>query len=83
MKIIVHAQDLSGRGDGYYSKPDITSALLPFFVDSSDHVYVDSDASEVMEMNDAEQIFLQEGRIEFYMPEGEKIVMTRDTSESQ
>lgn len=32
MRVIVYAQDLSGRNDdGYYSKPDISSALDIFF----------------------------------------------------
>ena len=83
MRVVIHAQDLSGRNDdGYYTKADISSALDIFFNSSSAVNYSDADAEHVFTRQDAEGIFGLDGQVTFYNADGEKVVITLDPSKS-
>ncbi len=78
MRVIVHAEDHSGRGDGYYTKPGIDAALKPFFGHGSDTIYADRDAEEPMTAEDAAIAFRRDRAVMFFMESGEKVTITLD-----
>lgn len=79
MRIIIHAEDKSGRGDGYYTKSDMKEALDIFF--SKDEVYyLDPDQEEEMTREYAEVIFDENSLVAFYNEDDEKIVISLDPS---
>lgn len=78
MRVIVHAEDLSSRGDhGYYTKPDISAALALFFSGGTTN-YLDRNAEDPLTLGEALDFFAHEGRILFFNEAGEKVVITRD-----
>lgn len=79
MRIIVHAEDRSGRGDGYYTKESIGDALDVFFRDGSD-VYRDSDCEEPMTRSEAEEIFRRDREVVFHGEDGDRITLALDWS---
>ena len=83
MRVVIHAQDLSGRrDDGYYTKSDISTALDIFFDSSSAINYSDADAEHVLTRQNAEGIFGQDGQVTFFNADGEKVVITLDPSKT-
>ena len=81
MKVVVYAQDLSGRrDDGHYTKPDIDSALDLFFSGADAKNYLDDSCEEEMSREDAEGIFSVDRRVTFYNESGEKTVIAADAS---
>ena len=81
MRVVVFAQDLSGRrDDGHYTKPDIGSALDLFFSGEDPKNYLDDSGEEEMSREDAEGIFSVDRRVTFYNENGEKIVISADPS---
>jgi len=81
MRVVVYAQDLSGRrDDGYYTKPDITSALDLFFAGGTAKHYFDQEGNHEVSREDAEAIFKTDGRVTFYNEDTEKIVLVTDVS---
>lgn len=78
MTVIVHAQDGSGRGDGYYAKPDLATALDPFFGPDCDPHYADADGEEQVTREDVAGTFDQQGETSFYNEDGERVVITAD-----
>jgi hypothetical protein len=83
MQVIVHAEDRSGRGDGYYTKPDIDSALDIFFESVSDPVYADRDGESLLTKEDAAAIFADENAVTFYNEDGEQVTISRDWTPSK
>lgn len=83
MRVVIHAQDLSGRrDDGYYTKPDIVTALDIFFDTPSAINFSDADAEHMLTREDVEAIFSQDGQVSFYNADGEKVVISLDPSKS-
>ena len=81
MRVIIYAQDLSGRNDdGYYTKPNLSSALDMFFEHEGADTFFDEDGEMPLMREDAEEIFLQERRISFFNSNGEKVVISLDPS---
>lgn len=81
MQVIVFAQDLSGRrDDGYYTKPDLASALDLFFVPDGSKMFQDADGNDEMTREDAETTFDVDRRVTFYNENGEQTVITADPS---
>jgi hypothetical protein len=81
MRVIVYAQDLSGRrDDGYYSKPDLASALNIFFGPDTGGNTSDEGGESVINREDAEAIFAVEKRVTFFNEDGEKVVISADPS---
>ena len=81
MRVVIYAQDLSGRNDdGYYTKPDLTSALDIFFDQEKAGVFLDDEGESPLMRGDAEEIFRQDKRVTFYNSEGEKVVISYDPS---
>lgn len=78
MQVIVHAEDNSGRGDGYYTKPDLATALDAFFRPDGDPLYADSDGEEILTREDVVGAFDQNHTVTFYNEDGERFVITRD-----
>ena len=79
MRVIVYAQDLSGRrDDGYYSKPDLPSALDIFFGPEAGNNFSDQDGEHVLSREDAEAVFNVERRVTFFNEIGEKVVIAAD-----
>jgi hypothetical protein len=74
MRVIVYAQDLSGRNDdGYYSKPDISSALDIFFDAGKMDTFIDDEGENPLSREDAEEIFRSFKKLTFYNSDGEKL----------
>lgn len=81
MRVIVYAQDLSGRGDdGHYSKPDLASALDIFFSSDAGTNTADADGEDAINRADAEAIFAQDRSVTFFNEDGEKVVISVDPS---
>lgn len=81
MRVIVYAQDLSGRNDdGYYSKPDISSALDIFFDAGKMDAFIDDEGENPLSRGDAEEIFRSFKKLTFYNSDGEKIIISHDPS---
>jgi len=81
MRVIVFAEDLSGRrDDGYYTKPDLNSALDLFFCPGGSKLFIDTDGSDEMTREDAKAAFDIDGKVTFYNEDGERTVITRDPS---
>lgn len=81
MRVIVYAQDLSGRrDDGYYTKPEISAALDLFYTNPDETNFSDADGEAGLTRSDAEAIFATDGRVAFFNGAGEKIVITLDPS---
>ena len=79
MRVIVYAEDLSGRkDDGYYSKPDLASALEIFFGVGEVGMFLDPDVEHRLSRDEAEGIFDADGRVTFYNDDGEKVVISAD-----
>ena len=79
MRVIVYAQDLSGRrDDGHYSKPDLASALDIFFASDAGTKSSDPEGEHVLSREDAETLFNDERRVAFYNEQGEKVVISAD-----
>lgn len=79
MRVVIYAQDLSGRkDDGYYTKPDISSALDIFFDPEKIDTFLDNEGDNPLLREDAEAIFKQDKRVTFYNSEGEKVVISYD-----
>ena len=82
MRVIVYAQDLSGRrDDGYYTKPDIASATAIFFIPSGPKNFRDADGDHEITVDEAEDIFRADNRVEFFNEDGERIVISSDANE--
>ena len=83
MRVVVHAQDLSGRrDDGYYTKPDLPSALDIFFERVPAENFLDDAAEHTLSREDAEAMFNQDSKVSFYNADGEKVIITHDPSQS-
>jgi len=81
MRVVIYAEDLSGRkDDGYYTKPDVSAALDIFFKSDDEQNFYDSDTEEVLTRAEAEELFREDGRLTFYNGEGEKVVIALDPS---
>ena len=81
MRVVIYAQDLSGRkDDGHYTKPDLSSALDIFFDPENVDTFLDDEGENPLRREDAEEIFRQDKRVSFYNAEGEKVVISYDTS---
>lgn len=81
MRVIVFAQDLSGRRDhGHYTKPDLASALDLFFAADGSKVFLDADGSDEITRGDAEAVFASDRQVTFYNEDGEQTVITADPS---
>lgn len=83
MRVIVYAEDLSGRSDdGYYTKPSIAAALDIFFSAGASPNFTNSEGEDALSRADAEAMFEQEKRVTFYNADGEKVVISLDPSAS-
>jgi hypothetical protein len=81
MRVVIYAQDLSGRqDDGHYTKPDISSALDIFFDPNTTEIFSDSDGENHLSRNEAEGIFRLNKKLVFYNADGEKIIISYDPS---
>lgn len=81
MRVVVFAQDLSGRRDnGYYTKPDLASTLDLFFTTDQSKMFHDADGNQEITREDAEAAFKSELQVVFYNDDGEKIVLSADPS---
>jgi len=81
MRVVVFAEDLSGRrDDGYYTKPTLAEALSLFFSDAGSNNFLDAEGNDEFTREDAEVAFEQSKRITFYNEEGEKIVIAADSA---
>ena len=79
MRVIVYAEDLSGRkDDGYYSKPDLASALDVFFGAGAGINTIDADGEDELNREDAEAMFNSDKRVTFYNEDGERVVISAD-----
>ncbi len=82
MRVIVFAEDLSGRkDDGYYTKSSIASALDIFFDEAVVDVFLDNEGENPLTRVEAEQIFNENQRITFFNEAGERVVISRDPSD--
>ncbi|WP_420383653.1 hypothetical protein [Novosphingobium sp.] len=83
MRVVIYAQDLSGRNDdGYYTKPDLRSALDIFFDPEKHDTFLDDVGESPLSRDDAEEIFRQGKKVTFYNSEGEKIIISNDLGAS-
>jgi hypothetical protein len=81
MRVIVFAEDLSGRrDDGYYTRPDISAALDIFYAHPDEVNFVDPDGQEPITRSDVEAIFKIEGKATFFNGAGEKVIITLDSA---
>ncbi len=81
MRVVIYAQDLSGRNDdGYYTKPDLSSALDIFFDPEKVDIFLDDEGDNPLPREEAEEIFRQDKRVTFYNSEGERVVISYDPS---
>ena len=82
MRVVVFAQDLSGRNDdGYYTKPELSLALDIFFASKNPNAFSDVDGEHPLTREDAEGIFKLDKKVIFYNEDGEKVVISYDPSE--
>jgi hypothetical protein len=82
MRVVIFAKDLSGRkDDGYYTKPDISSALDIFFDAENPNLFFDDEGENPLTRPDAEAIFNQDKKVTFYNEDGEKVIISRDLSD--
>lgn len=79
MRVIVHAEDSSGRGDGYYTKDSIADALDVFFRPGST-MYHDPDCEEQIARSDAEEAFCRDREVVFYGEDGDRVTVALDWS---
>ena len=77
MTVIVHAEDRSGRGDGYYTGHDLASVLDAIFGDGSEAFYADRDGEEQVTREDVAGTFDQQGETSFHNGDGDRFVITR------
>lgn len=83
MRVVVFAEDRSGRcDDGYYTKPSISEALDIFFADRASPNFTNSEGEDALSRADAEAMFDQEKRVTFYNVDGEKVVISLDPTAS-
>lgn len=81
MRVVVYAQDLSGRrDDGYYTKSNISSALDIFYFPEGTKIFADPNGENEMSRDCAEELFKADRRVEFYNTDGEKMVISVDPS---
>ena len=81
MRVVIYAQDLSGRkDDGHYTKPDLNSALDIFFDPEKIDTFLDDEGDSPLLRIDAEEIFRQDRQVVFYNSAGEKVVISIDPS---
>jgi hypothetical protein len=81
MRVIVFAQDLSGRRDhGHYTQPDLASALDLFFSPDGSKLFLDVDGADEITREDAEAAFVIDRRVTFYNETGEQTIITADPS---
>ena len=79
MRVVVFAEDRSGRrDDGYYTKPSISAALDIFFSADASPNYTSSEGEGELSRAAAEAIFNQDKRVSFYNADGEKVVISLD-----
>ena len=79
MRVIVYAEDLSGRmDDGHYSAVDLSAALDIFFAPDAGVNTLDRDGQDTLDRAEAEALFTQERRVTFYNADGEKVVLSAD-----
>jgi len=79
MRVVVYAEDLSGRrDDGYYTKRSIAAALDIFFSAGSSPNFTSSEGEDELTRADAEAMFDQDKRVTFYNADGEKVVISLD-----
>jgi hypothetical protein len=79
MRVIVYAQDLSGRkDDGHYTRPSLDSALDLFFGGDGGDVFGDEDGTRPLSRAEAVEIFATDNRVAFFNVDGEKVVISRD-----
>lgn len=79
MRVIVYAEDLSGRrDDGHYSAVDLAAALDIFFAPDAGKNTIDRDGEDTLDRGEAEAMFTQERRVTFYNAEGERVVLSAD-----
>lgn len=77
MRVIIYAQDLSGRkDDGHFTKPNISEALDLFFNDPDFNHFLDVDSEIPLTRDQAEAIFREEREVVFYNCTGEKVVIS-------
>jgi hypothetical protein len=82
VRVIVYAEDLSGRrDDGHYSKPDLASALDIFFAPDAGVSSIDVDGEHPLSRDDAETMFNDERMVTFYNVDGEKVVISADPTD--
>jgi hypothetical protein len=79
MRVIVHAEDSTGRGDGYYTKEGVAEALDIFFRAGS-VLYHDRDCEEEVSRSDVEEAFERDRETVFYGEDGDKVTITLDWS---
>jgi uncharacterized cupin superfamily protein len=75
MTVIVHAEDKSGRGDGYYTKSSLKEALDVFYTGEATY-YLDRDGEEEAERDWLEELHVVNGQVTFYNEDGESITIT-------
>jgi hypothetical protein len=81
MRVVIYAQDLSGRNDdGYYTRLDLSSALDIFFIPGNAETFLDDEGESPLLREDAEEIFRQDKRLTFYNSAGEKVIISYDSS---
>ena len=81
MRVIVYAQDLSGRrDDGYFTKPDAASALDIFFDVGGVTAFLDAEGENPLNRKDAELILEQDRRVKFFNENGEEVIISIDPS---
>ncbi|WP_226019755.1 hypothetical protein [Novosphingobium sp. FKTRR1] len=81
MRVIVFAQDQSGRRDhGHYTKPDLASALDLFFSPDGSKLFLDVDGADEITREDAEAAFVIDRQVTFYNEDGEQTVISADPS---
>jgi len=79
VRVIVYAEDLSGRRDhGHYSKPDLASAMDIFFAPGVGGHTLDRDGEDTLDRAEVEALFAQERRVTFYNADGERVVISAD-----
>ena len=79
MRVIVYAEDLSGRGDhGHYTKPDLASALDIFFAPDAGVNVIDLGGEYPIDRAEAEATFKAERRVSFFNADGERVVISAD-----
>lgn len=79
MRVIVFAEDLSGRGDdGHYTVPSAEAAFEIFFGSEDEQNFADQDGENPVSREEIEEIFSQDRRVTFFNSNGEKVVISLD-----